>query len=177
MRFHPVPIRRRTSHKGFTLLESLMAAAILLLIVVAVTSAVTAGQQNALEAHLRIAGALAAEELIGRLMLVPYDELPFWNGYDEKPGEMVDGQSTPLPASFNMVGRKAYVTLTLQTVPGVDVKVLGRTVRVEARDLDNRMIVELHRFVPQPAADSEPLSEPELSGGIGSLDPLGLLPP
>ena len=62
------PIRKepgnRRSRRGFTLMESLMASGILLVIVVAVTSAITAGQQHAYEAHLRIAASLAAEELL-----------------------------------------------------------------------------------------------------------------
>jgi hypothetical protein len=133
-------------------MESLMAAGILLVIVVAVTSAITAGQQNAFEAHQRIAATLAAEELMGRLGTEPWDNLSGWNGYTEPVGTMTDIGGQPMPLSFNMVGRQAEVTTTLKTLSGLGVNIRGRTVVIRAFDADGRILASVTRFVPEPAS-------------------------
>jgi len=129
-----------------------MAAGILLVIVVAVTSAITAGQQNAFEAHQRIAATLAAEELMGRLGTEPWDNLSGWNGYTEPVGTMTDIGGQPMPLSFNMVGRQAEVTTTLKTLSGLGVNIRGRTVVIRAFDADGRILASVSRFVPEPAS-------------------------
>jgi len=149
---HRRKLGQRRQRNGFTLMESLMAAGILLVIVVAVTSAITAGQQNAFEAHQRIAATLAAEELMGRLGTEPWDNLSGWNGYTEPVGTMTDIGGQPMPLSFNMVGRQAEVTTTLKTLSGLGVNIRGRTVVVRAFDADGRILASVTRFVPEPAS-------------------------
>lgn len=170
---------RRRHRRAFTLLEALMAAGILLVIVVAVTSAITAGQQHAQEAQLRIASTLAAEELIGRLSTKSYDELPSWHGHNEPCGTMTDGSGGTFPSTFNGVGRSVTVVQSLESVPGTGVQVLGRTVRVRAFDTLNRTLAELQCFVPQPAPDSIPpgaggSDDDDDDGGLLGLGILGL---
>jgi type II secretory pathway pseudopilin PulG len=140
-------IRRRA---GFTLLESLMAAGILLTVVVAVTTAVTAGQQQAYEAQQRIAAGLAAEELMSRLMAKPYNDLATWHGHTQAVGTMTNMAGQPMPATFDGIGRNVSVTTSLQTIAGLDVRVRGRTVIVRSFDLTGRVLSELSRFVPEP---------------------------
>lgn len=152
MKAHRRKLGQRRQRNGFTLMESLMAAGILLVIVVAVTSAITAGQQNAFEAHQRIAATLAAEELMGRLGTEPWDNLSGWNGYTEPVGTMTDIGGQPMPLSFNMVGRQAEVTTTLKTLSGLGVNIRGRTVVVRAFDADGRILASVTRFVPEPAS-------------------------
>lgn len=135
---------------GFTLLEAMMAVTILLVVVIAVTGAVTAGQQHALEARQRIAAALAAEELLGRLTAEPYDKLLGWHGYRESVGTMLDVSGKPLPDSLNLVGRSVSITTSLETVAGLDVRVRGRTVRVQSFDSDLRVLSDLSMFIPEP---------------------------
>jgi hypothetical protein len=131
-------------------MEALMAAGILLAVVVSVTSAITAGQQHALEAHQRIAGSLAGEELMGRLITVAYDDLPSWNGYTELVGAMTDMTGAPMPASFGQIGRDVQVATSLQSVPGPDIRIRGRTVTVRAFSADGRILAEFIRFIPEP---------------------------
>ena len=127
-----------------------MASAILFAVVMTVTSAVTAGQQHALDAHQRIAGALAAEALIGRITVGNYDSLLAWNGYTEPVGSMLDADGDPLPGTFRMVGRSVRVTTTMQTIDSLAVNVRGRTVRVEAFNVKNRILAENTLFIPEP---------------------------
>jgi hypothetical protein len=136
--------------RGFTLIEALMATGILLGIVVSVTSAITAGQQNAYEAHERIAGALAAEELMGRLVTVDYATLPSWHGYSEPVGTMTDMNGQPMPDSMGMVGRDVQVATSLKEIGDLAIRVRGRTVVVRAFNNDARILAEISRFVPEP---------------------------
>ncbi len=136
--------------RGFTLIESLMASGILLVIVVAVTSAITAGQQHAFEAHQRIAATLAAEELMGRLTTETYTNLAAWDGYTEAVGAMTDQAGRQMPTSFAAVGREVDVTTTLRTLNGLGVNILGRTVQVRTFDRDDRTLAELTRYIPEP---------------------------
>lgn len=147
---------RRRRRSGFTLMESMMAAGILLVIVLAVTSAITAGQQNAYEAHQRIAASLAAEELMGRLVTEPWDDLSAWNGYTETVGTMTDIDGQPMPTSFDMIGRQVQVTTTLKTLSGLGVNIRGRTVVVRAFNDEGRILADLGRFVPEPPPEPEP---------------------
>ncbi len=131
-------------------MESLIASAILMTIVVAVTSAVTAGQQHAFEAQQRIAGSLAAEELIGRIVVGSYDSLTAWNGYTEAVGAMTDMEGAAMPDSYAALGRNVTVTTTLEPIGGAGVQIRGRTVRVRSVDGLGRVLTDLSRFVPEP---------------------------
>lgn len=143
-------LRGRCCYRAFTLLEALMASAILFAVVMAVTSAVTAGQQHAYDAHQRIAGALAAEALIGRITVGNYDSLLAWNGYTEPVGAMSDAAGDSLPGTFRMVGRSVRVTTTMQTIDSLGVNVRGRTIHVEAFNAKNRILAEITMFFPEP---------------------------
>lgn len=145
-------IHRDRGARGFTLLESLSAAGILLVIVIAVTSAITAGQQHALEANRRIAATLAVEELVGRLTTLDYADLPSWNGYAEAVGAMTDMDGAALPPAYTTVGRTVEVRTETKTVGEIDVHVRGRIVTVRAHDATGRALVEVARFVPEPAS-------------------------
>ncbi len=138
------------STSGFTLLEALCATAILAGVVLSVLAAVTAGQQNAFEAQERIAGSLAAEELLGRLVAMPYDDLVSWQGYREEPGSMTTGAGAAMDGAFASVGRKVSITTSLELMPDVNVRVRGRTVQVEAFDRNDRVLADLRVFIPEP---------------------------
>ena len=127
-----------------------MSAGILFVVVVAVTSAVTAGQQNAYEAHLKIAGTMAAEDLLGRLSLLEYASLASWTGYSEEPGPVVGVDGEPAPDSMALVGRQVTVIGANRTYTNMGVTVFGREVRVRAVDGNGRILVELVRFIPEP---------------------------
>ena len=137
--------------RAFTLIESLMASAILFVVVFSVSAAITAGQQNSREAQERIAGALAAEELLGRLITIHYNDLPTWHNYAEEPGQMIDAGGEMLPDSINIVGRRVSVSTTLENITGIDVRIRGRLVEVTATTPTGREVITLTHFVPEPS--------------------------
>ena len=129
-----------------------MASVILFVIVLALTSAVTSGQQNAFEAHQRIAAALAAEDLMGQLAHVSPSSITTWNGYSDPVGTLSRMDGLALPDTMQMIGRDVTVVATLHTVPGIDVKVAGWTITVRAFNADGRTLAELTRFMAEPAS-------------------------
>jgi hypothetical protein len=144
-------MRARPMRRGFTVLESLMAAGILLVAVIAVSAAVTAGQHHAHEAQLRIAGTIAAEELMARLSTIPYENLmQDWNEFHEVPGEMRTQQDVIYPIAFNRIGRHVVIGETTHTLPSPSVTVVGLMVQVNAVDDRGETLVTLRRFIPEP---------------------------
>ncbi len=133
-----------------------MASGILLAVVVSVTAAITAGQQNSYEAQQRIAGALAAEELLGRLIVAEYSTLPTYHGQTENVGAMLDMNAQPMPELYGAIGRVVTVTTVLQNLSSMNVKVRGREVAVQTFDGNGRTLAEVRTFVPEPAAQSQP---------------------
>ncbi|TVQ51692.1 MAG: hypothetical protein EA377_12020 [Phycisphaerales bacterium] len=151
-----------------------MAVGILLMVVMAVTLAVTAGQHHAFEAQQRIAATIAAEELMGRLSTLEYQDLAGWHGYEETPGNMTAMDGDPMPAGFRQVGRRASVQQQMETLPGSNINVLGYHVRVQAFDGTGETLIELARFVPQPAEETVGTEETSGTSGGGALG-LGIL--
>ncbi len=142
--------RRRISSRqcGFTLIESLMAAGVLLIIVTAVGLAVSSGQQHAYWAQQRIAGTLAADELMCRIQATSYDDLARqWDGFEEAPGEMEDANGFAYPANFGEIGRSVDVSSAVKLNPAGSVQILGRTVTVTAFDAEARTLAELSLFI------------------------------
>jgi hypothetical protein len=131
-----------------------MAAGILLGIVMAVTSAITAGQQHALEAQHRIAGAIAAEELLSRLVIDSYDNLAKWNGFAEAVGTLTDATGDAMPAMFDAIGRTVDVTTETREIEALGVTIKGRCVIVRALDSEAQVLAELTHFMPEPAEDT-----------------------
>ena len=129
-----------------------MASGILLMVVVSVTSAITAGQQHSYEAQQRIAGSLAAEELIGRLVIADYNTLPAFNGLIESTGAMLDMFGQPMPELYDAIGREVTVITTLTTLTSLGIKIRGRDITVRTFDSSGRTLAEVQTFVPEPAA-------------------------
>ena len=120
------------------------------IVVTAITTAVTAGQQHAMEARERIAGALVAEELIGRLRTAAYADLPGWDGYREEVGAMINFDGKSMPESVSMIGREVAVTTALEEIAPIGVNIRGRFVTVRAFNFDGRAVAELECFIPEP---------------------------
>ncbi|MHC5024481.1 MAG: type IV pilus modification PilV family protein [Planctomycetota bacterium] len=150
------PVRGHAWRRGFTLMEALMAASILLAVVLSVTTLITAGQQHAYEAHSRIAGTLAAEELLDRLSVENYAALSTWNGYTEAVGTMTDADGAPMPPTFAMVGRDVTVTTVMVDISSLGVLVRGAEVQVRTFDDGGRVLADVVRFIPEPPEDSLP---------------------
>ena len=143
-----LPARRL--RRGFTLLEALMSTTLLLIIVIAVTSAVAAGQQHALEARDRIAGAMAAESMIGRIEVMDYTLIPAWDGYSEAVGMMQNATGNDLPPAYRNVGRSVDVQTVFERIEELGVNIRGRRVVVTAFDAGGRELIEVTRFIPEP---------------------------
>ena len=141
-------VRSRTPRSGFTLLESLMACGILLITVMAVTSAITAGQQYAMEAQLKVAASMAADDLMGRLAIAPAQELSSWHGFREDPGAMLTSTGETFPPHFNRIGREITVTADSLYLEDLDVTVSGRRINVRVFDSGGRNLIVLERFLP-----------------------------
>lgn len=158
--------------RGFTLVESLMACGILLVIVVAVTSAVTAGQQHAYHAQQRIAATLAAEEWMGRLEVLGFNQLLPMHQV-EQVGEMADAKGDPFPPSFRGVGREAWVTFTHIVTPHPQVQINGKTIRVRAFDASGRTLADISRYIVEPRGETLPDGVPDIGpdpyGGMFDL--------
>lgn len=145
------PLAMRSTRRGFTLLESLIATGILLVAVVAISSAVTAGQQHAFEAQLRISGAIAADELLGRIDGTAYDDLVnTWHGFREDAGDMRTLQDDAFPGVFARIGRRVSMTNTNHALPGIQVNIHGLLIEVVAFDDRGETLLTISRFVPQP---------------------------
>lgn len=158
MPFNRVIAHRTGMRRGLTLMEALMASGILLMVVVAVTSAITAGQQQSYEAQQRIAASLAVDDLTGRLAIADYSTLPTFHNYTEAVGGMLDMNGQPMPELFATIGRKVTVKTSLRELNDINVKVRGRDVRVQAFDKTGRVLADVSTFVPEPAEDSVPPS-------------------
>jgi len=146
------PARHRNAaqgNRGFTLLESMLSAGLLFVIVVAVLSAITAGQQHAYDAQIRIAGSLAADELMGRISSASYNTIGTWNNHVEQIGNMTDKNGAAMPAMFKPIGRTVKVTNKLETLPN-GVKVRGMLVEVSAVDSTGSSVCTLRQFIPEP---------------------------
>ena len=136
--------------RGLTLVEALVASALLLTVVTAILSAVSAGHQQAREAHGLVTASLAAEQLMARISSDDYGTLPNWDGWDEGPGTLV-GEDR-LPVLFNLVGRRVQVTPEEHALEFLQVLVNGYTVTVESYDTTGRVLTRLIRFIPEPQA-------------------------
>ena len=76
--------------RGITLIESVLAAAILAMAVMAVFSAIGAGTSHAQESARRIAGTMASEALLARVLINDGTDLEAWDGFSEPPGDLRD---------------------------------------------------------------------------------------
>ena len=127
-----------------------MASTILLGVVTAVTTTITAGQQHAFEAQVRVSATLAAEALLGRVLTEDYDDIDDWDGYIEAPGAMVDEHDNPMPDTFGMIGREVTVTESLINITPPNVNFYGQTITVRAFDNSGRELIELTHCVAEP---------------------------
>jgi hypothetical protein len=122
--------------RAFTLMETLIASAILFAGVLAVISAIMAGQRKSFEAERQIAATLAAEELMGQYVQMDYADL------DGLPSLQAIGEMFALTT----------VTPFEEDLPGLNVRVHGRSVRIEVRQnaSDLRPLAELTHVIPEP---------------------------
>ena len=93
---------------GFTLLESLMAAALMSMVVLAVASGITTAQQVSYEGQKRILASMVADDLMLELSTVPYLFMQDYNGLSQSLGEMESLDGQVYPKTFRALGRQSF---------------------------------------------------------------------
>ncbi|MCA9305145.1 MAG: prepilin-type N-terminal cleavage/methylation domain-containing protein [Phycisphaerales bacterium] len=139
----------RSSRRGLTLLESLIATTILSVVVLAVAAALNASQKLAYEGRQRVMGVNAADDMMVELMTVPYAELKTYNGLTQAPGAMATIDGTAYPETYTNIGRSVEVVAENITEPGMGITVAGVMITVRADDGDHTL-AELSAFRPEP---------------------------
>jgi len=141
--------RRALLNRGFTLLESLVAATLIGVITLAVVSGISAAQRVSFEGQKRILAAMAADDLLLELATVPYSSLLSYDGLTQAPGTMQSISGEAYPGSFWAIGRSVSVRSTDAYEPLLNVVVRGMTVEVTVSD-DGADLLMVRTFRPEP---------------------------
>jgi prepilin-type N-terminal cleavage/methylation domain-containing protein len=160
----------RTSERGFTLVEALIASVVLSVAALAISTTVTAGHmQNRCSLHAQRATRLAEElleyvcslsyrdpqdgALIGRSVGEPtrfqYDSIGDWQPYSDGPGGLTDMANVAYPDEYQGFRRDVTVWVETVTVAGLG-SATGLWVKVTITDKSGSSW-EVRRFVPAPA--------------------------
>jgi len=185
--------RHRCKHRGFTLVEALIASVVLSVAVLAVTEAVVTGQMQAYDAVYAQRGLSASEQLMERVLALPYndpgdaltigpddgetsaadfDNIDDYHGYSESTGELTDASGNALPDEFDDFSRSVTITNADVNVSGFSSNVVGLRIVVTTTDTAGREW-SLTRFVAEPVeqtttgSDDDSAGDDEDSGGGG----------
>ncbi|MDX2114079.1 MAG: prepilin-type N-terminal cleavage/methylation domain-containing protein [Planctomycetota bacterium] len=145
---HPRRTRPR-SGPAFTLIESLVASTLLGVVVLAVLSAVSASQSMAFEGQKQILAAMAADDLMAELVMLPYAELKSHHGLHQPLGQLTTLSQQPYPDTYWALERSVEVVERTITDPGAGVQIKGADVTVRASD-SFRVLAQLETFIPEP---------------------------
>jgi len=137
--------------RAFSLVEALLASVLLSVIVLAVGAAISTGRDLSIEGQKRILSAMAADDLLSELAAQPYADLLDYDALDQPVGELATLTGEAYPDSFWMIGRSVEVVEQDAALGGSGVIVRGRSVGVSAYD-ENRVLVTLETFIPEPAS-------------------------
>ena len=141
---------RPRSRRGLTLIESVIATAMLAVAITAIFSALAAGQSHARVAADDLAGSMAAETLMSRIVHDCSTTDPLeWHGHRENPGSMTDDTGRPLSGMTSNLGRRVVVNRIWRRL-GDGPNLEGRLVRIHAFDRMDRDIAILKRWIPLP---------------------------
>ena len=144
---------RPRGRRGLTLIESVIATAMLAVAITAIFSALAAGQSHARVAADDLAGSVAAETMMDRILHESPSTDPLeWNGHQEPPGSMTDHTGRPLPGITSNVGRRVVVARIDRRL-GDGPSLEGRLVQVHAFDRQDRDLTVLQRWIPVPDGD------------------------
>jgi prepilin-type N-terminal cleavage/methylation domain-containing protein len=159
----------RTLHRGFTLIEALIASVVLSMAVVAISTALMAGHMNnSYSLHAQRASRLAEEmleyicsmnyadpqngSLIGKssteLTRFMYDNIGDWQPYSDGPGGLTDMANVAYPNEYQVFKRDVSVWTETVTVSGLG-SITGLWVKVTVTDKLGKSW-EARRFVPSP---------------------------
>lgn len=176
--------RHRCKHRGFTLVEALIASVVLSVTVLAVTEAVVTGQMQAYDAVYAQRGLSASEQLMERVLALPYndpgdaltigpddgetsaadfDNIDDYHGYSESTGELTDASGNALPDEFDDFSRSVTITNADVNVSGFSSNVVGLRIVVTTTDTAGREW-SLTRFVAEPVEQTTTGSDDDSAG-------------
>ncbi len=133
---------------SFSLVESLIASAVLVLVVLAVVSSIMASQASASQALHSQRAIRLAEEMIERILAVPYANIVSFNGFLEAPGAVKDIAGNLYPSDYQVFKRQVATQSLSQSVSGLGTPIVGTTVTVTVEDTKGTKWV-VSRFIPQ----------------------------
>jgi len=160
-------VNRKTRNDGFTLAECLIAATVLTIAVLAVSVAINSAQAQMHYALKTQRAMRLAEELMGRILALPYDdpdgpsspgpepgERSVWkfdnmddfDGYAESAGQIKDAAGNLFPAEYQIFSRSVTVRYETVSVPGLSSSLPGLRATVTVQDPDG-VTWTLTRFV------------------------------
>lgn len=119
--------------RGLTLMESVIATAVLAVAITAVFGALAAGTVHASRSADELAANIAVEDLMVRVLADAPHDLEDWDGHEERPGELLDADGTPIAGGVARVGRRVRIERSprrLEGGPAVD----GWAIEIEAFD-------------------------------------------
>ena len=159
-----------TNKRGFTLAEALMATALLALCCATLGEAIVAGQMQAYDAQRTLRATIMGEELMERVLSLPYndpngasnlgpeageaspggfDNIDDYHGYHESAGSAFVHSGVAVPPDLDVFDRSVTVTYGSMTVPAYGAPITGLTVLVTLTDAAGRRWT-FTKFVPAP---------------------------
>lgn len=161
--------RMKTTRKGLTLIESVLAMVLVPMAVLAIALAVTAGQSQAVGALRQARATMLAEALMEEILALPYsdpdgdpqgigpdptensrtkfDNIDDYCGEDADAGGVVDADGNAYPGPMQRFARSVSCTATTLNPLGTDTAGLEVTVTVTD---DGDTVATLIRFVVDP---------------------------
>lgn len=157
---------------GFTLVESLAAAAILAFAVVALCQAIVSGQMQTYAALHDLRATSLAETMVEEILALPYadpdgasnpgpetgepgraqfDNIDDYHGFAQQPGQISDWRGSDYPVEYQDFSRSVAVSYGPLTVAGVGTSVQGLSITVTVTDAGGRQWI-ITRFVSEPVS-------------------------
>ncbi len=162
-------VLRKTSRRGFTAFEALLASTILALIAGAVAAAISAGQQQTEMARDTVNASLLARSLMDEIERLPYadpqgtttwgpdwgetsrrlyDNIDDYANYTDGPNNIADLSGTSYPSDFQNFTRTVTMTATDYSPASFGRTVSGVLVTVTVSS-NGQSLITLQRFLSQ----------------------------
>jgi MSHA pilin protein MshD len=162
---------RPRGSRGFTLIESLAAAAILAFAVVALCQAIVSGQMHTYAALHDLRATALAETMVEEILALPYvdpdgasnpgpetgesgraqfDNVDDYHGFAQASGQISDWAGSNYPTEYQDFSRAVTIAYGSTTVAGLEIPTPGVTITVTVVDGGGRQWI-IRRFVSEPA--------------------------
>lgn len=160
----------RSSSRGFTLVEVLLAAVVLSIAVGAITQSISTGHKQTADALHSLRASSLVEALMEEILALPYadpngvsiggaeegetsraafDNMDDFDGYSESVGQVKTMAAAAYPSDYADFGRSVTVTYGSVTISALGGTISGVTVVVTVTNSKGRRW-SMTRFVPEP---------------------------